>query len=148
LPSRIWTFEQLPVDTPQQYSDLFDYLVGQHLIVNGNTLDNVVREKFEIICERFNFRKDERDRTKIIYTPAEIVGVVKLFSSRFQVPLHMQMAAEGKAFWTDAKLKKIGLYLPSKRHAMDAMRHLLQYVTFKMNDKYYLYALRAEFSSG
>lgn len=115
-----FTREQWPTTTPAEYLELF------HRLGKAAVGDNVT-----VVMERFNFRMNERDRTKIDYTPAEVIGVVKFWvAAHGLAKLEMQMAAEGKAFWSDEKLRTIGLYLPSLPHAMDATRHVLQYISF------------------
>jgi hypothetical protein len=42
----------------------------------------------------------------------------------------MMMAQQAKAFWTDEKLKLVGLYEPGMKHARDALRHLLYLICF------------------
>lgn len=130
--TRRWETYQLQTKTDHDYSKFYYFLSDTY---NGD---------FDVVvCERFNFRLNERSRTKIVYTPAELVGIVKLWSTLHHVKLEMQMAAEGKAFWNDFKLRRIQQYQANHPHAMDAMRHLLQYITFTEKDYYYLYMLRS-----
>lgn len=94
---------------------------------------------FVLVVERFNFRMNERDRTKIDYTAAEVIGALR-FAFETEptraTTLHFQMAAEGKAFFDDDKLRRLGLWKGSQmRHAMDALRHVLHYRTFTLGDK-------------
>lgn len=42
-----------------------------------------------------------------------------------------QTAGIAKPFITDEKLKIMGLWVPSKKHARDALRHLLTYMIQK-----------------
>lgn len=106
-----------------------------------------------IVCERFEFRKTDQYRDKIDYTAAEYVGVVKLFAKMYKnanVKLIMQSASQVKEkkgqenppFWTEAKIKHLGLWVPGKPHAMDAVRHYLYYRTFTLGDKTLLYKLK------
>lgn len=125
------------------------------------TMDKLIRgysetasdfgDEFIVVCERFEWRKDEEaeERTKIDYTACELVGAIKLITSTLNVPLVMQSASQvvGKtAFWGkgsgDAKIKKLGLWRPGQRHAMDALRHLLYYRAFTMCDESILERLR------
>ncbi len=112
-----------------------------------------------IVCEPFEFRRDDRDKDKIEYASARYEGVVNLFAQKFRdkdkgqpVTLVKQSASLIKArsknnpnppFWgRDERIKKIGLWIPGKPHAMDATRHFLYYVTFKLGDKRYLHMLK------
>ena len=97
-----------------------------------------------IVCERFDFRKTEQFRDKIDYISREYIGVVKLFvqSSGSKVRLRLQGASEAKSFWTDDKLRKVGLYYPGSKHIRDAVRHYLYYVSFDLKDDRYLHMLR------
>jgi hypothetical protein len=132
MPARKWNWDQVTTITKEEYAEFYHYLTR---------LNNDVETR--VICERFNFRMEERGRTKIIYTPAEVIGVVKLWCAQNDVPLEEQMAAEGKGFWSDPKLNKLNLNPSGLRHARDATRHLLHYITFDQKDQYYLYGLRA-----
>jgi hypothetical protein len=101
-----------------------------------------------LIVERFEFRKDDAQRAKIDYRAAEYVGVCKLWAQQAfygpnAFPLKMVSASTiGKtAFWSDdnRKVKEIGLYnAKAAPHGMDALRHILYYVTFTCSDNFYL----------
>lgn len=81
--------------------------------------------------ESFDYRLNERYRDKIDYTAPEVIGATRLWAlERPSVVLMRRTAAAAKAFWTDDKIKKVGLWVPSQRHAMDALRHLLYQITF------------------
>lgn len=100
-----------------------------------------------IICESFDFRKTDQGRDKIEYVSAEYIGIVKLYQRMFpDIRLVMQSAGTAKGgFWGtkhDSKIKAINLWEPGMKHAMDALRHLLYYVTFTLNDKTLLYELK------
>ena len=102
----------------------------------------------EIICEKFEFRKDDQARDKIDYLPAELVGVVKLYA--YQNP-HIKLTMQGSsligssAFWSDdnKKVKQLGLYnSKAAPHGMDSLRHVLYYVSFTLNDQHFIQGLR------
>lgn len=97
-----------------------------------------------VILEPFEFRKDDaRYREYIDYSTGEYVGVVKLFCQIYGHELVMQGASVAKGFWTDDKLKRVGLYkLCKNRHERDACRHWLHYVTFTLDNREWLYKLR------
>jgi hypothetical protein len=98
-----------------------------------------------IMLERFEFRMDERDRTKIDYMPAEVVGAIRSWAhGRTSVKLVLTGASLGKGFWTDDKIKKLALWVPGLRHAMDALRHLLRYRLFHLRHQELLESFRPE----
>jgi hypothetical protein len=103
-----------------------------------------------IVCEDFDFRQDQTGialrgyaRSKIDYTPAEILGALRVLCAQYSLVLHTQKAAQGKGFWDDDKLKRLGVYNVGHRHGNDAMRHLLYYQCFTLGDERPLFALRA-----
>lgn len=106
------------------------------------TLKNDLDAKLTIVCEEFEYRKDAEAETreKIEYISKEYIGVVKLFRDTYphQVYLRMQSASIAKQFWKMDKVKKVGLWPPGKKHASDAIKHYLYYVTFTLKDDRYL----------
>lgn len=105
-----------------------------------------------IICESFEYRPPKKDdpaykHVNIKLDSVEYIGLVKLWSKLVKTPVVFQSAATGKGFWWDQKsckktpkydrLKDVGLYLPGKQHARDAMRHWLHYCTFTLMDDRY-----------
>jgi hypothetical protein len=106
--------------------ELYDFLVGNHPDV--------------VICERFDFRKKA---VGVNLYPVEMIGVVNYFIQERQrrdlvIDLFMQKPAEqGKqAYWTDAKLKEVGVYDKSHEHGRSAMKHLLYWYTFGAGFQY------------
>lgn len=107
------------------------------------------------IGERFLFLHEFSKRAKIDLTAPEYIGVAKCFlqtnlRQAENVWQNASMACGSTAFWGDnpepgggnEKIKKLGLWLPGKRHAMDSLRHLLYYISFTRNDDYYLTLLK------
>lgn len=128
-----WDFEQL--DKANHHTALWSLLDGAR--ADAFLAD----EPLTIVCESFEFRHD-MERNKIVYDSAEYIGVVKLFCDDFDAKLVMQSASVAKQFWTDDKLKKVNLYRPAMRHAMDALRHVLYYRAFTLKDKTLLKELK------
>lgn len=91
------------------------------------------------ICESFEFRKGARAGLDL--TPAHLIGVLmahcgdavdnEVRRSFFQT------AAQGKGYFSDDKLKQLGIYLRGRPHAMDATRHLLQWYKFGFGYQFY-----------
>jgi len=99
----------------------------------------------QMVLESFEFRKeDAHEREYIDYSTGEFVGVCKLYCDLTETPCYVQSASEGKGFWDDDKLKRVGLYVTGKeqRHVRDATRHWLHHVTFRENNDYYLKKLK------
>jgi hypothetical protein len=109
----------------------------------SSTMARMVPAGVTVIYETFDFRHDESFRDKIDYTPAEVIGALRCWAlDRYNITLVKQNAATGKGFWTDEKVRKLGLWVPGRRHAMDAMRHLLRYQVFVLKDVSKLHRLR------
>lgn len=133
-----YMYAQLATNSPVGYYEFRNWLSYTASKQFGEAADVTV------ILERFEWRLDPeaKERTKISYVPAEVCGVVKEASHRFRYNLVEQSASQATghkkgnegAFWDDAKLKKLGLYVESKRHAMDALRHVLYFKTFVLKD--------------
>jgi hypothetical protein len=93
--------------------------------------------------ETFDWRHEERYRDKIDYTAPEVVGAIRAWALEWKYASTLCTGAGlAKGFWNDDKLKRAGLYTPGKRHAMDALRHLLRYLTFGLHHQEYLMRLR------
>ena len=77
-----------------------------------------------VVCESFEYRNTLHRDNLELYS-LEMIGVVRLFCAP-----DMQNAAKGKGFYSDEKLRKMGVYVPGRPHGRDAMRHLLHWFTF------------------
>jgi hypothetical protein len=84
-----------------------------------------------IVCESFL----HRTTIGVDTTALEVIGCVKMYAWRESVELLFQTPSQAKAFWTNDKIKKIGLWRANQRHAMDALRHALVWITDR-NDRY------------
>lgn len=130
-------FDYGQIAGPGHHKVLFDFLIDR--------AEHRVTPELHIVCERFEFRKD-KERDKIEYISGQYEGVVELFCKIYKhanVTLAKQSASliQGKdresreaVFWTDDKLKQLGLYRPNCEHAMDAIKHYLYYRAFTLND--------------
>jgi hypothetical protein len=85
---------------------------------------------FTVVCESFEFRQS-RQRDNINLMSREYIGIAKLYEQERKNPVVFQTAAMAKSFVTDQKLKSMHLWHPGKKHAMDAMRHLVYYLVNK-----------------
>lgn len=83
-----------------------------------------------VVYERFDYRSG---LAKANLTPVENIGVLKYWLDLNQVQSEEQwphMAVGPKAFYNDDRLKLLGVYNVGHKHANDAMRHLLYYLSF------------------
>jgi len=67
-------------------------------------------------------------RDKADYTAIEYIGLGRWFAERRRIPFILQSPSMGKGYFTNDKLKRLNVYLPGRPHAMDAMRHLYQFM--------------------
>lgn len=87
-----------------------------------------------VVCEGFYYQR----RDKVVLTSKEVIGIVKLWCHQFDKEYVEQTPSMGKKFWSVDKVKKLGLWVPRQVHAMDALRHLLYYMTFTKEDHRWL----------
>lgn len=104
-----------------------------------------------VVCESFQYRRPV-DAPAVEIVSVEYIGVVNLLvQERPEVQVVWQ--TPGKVippknknkfggFWTDDKLKQVGRFSPGRKHANDAMRHLLHYMAFTMGRRELLEPLR------
>lgn len=121
-----WEFKQLSLTN--HHKDLYELLINY--------------DPDYVVCESFEFRQFDGNRTGIVLDSREYIGVAKLYCQLTKKPLTLQTASVGKAFWTDAKLKKIGLWQVGQKHANDALRHVLYFTMQHLQLQDYVLALR------
>lgn len=113
-----------------------------------NFLEGFKSHNTHVVCESFQNRGMDKQLVS-----AEYIGVVRHFEQFWQQVLKRQFVwtqtastvtskKEGASFWQDTKIKKLGLWVPSQRHAMDALRHLLHHMTFTVEDQRWLMKLK------
>jgi hypothetical protein len=78
-----------------------------------------------IIYESFLHRQGQ---SGIRYVGVEFIGVIQLWAQQNKILCHQITPSQGKAFWTDTKLKALGLYVKGKPHGTDAIRILMTYL--------------------
>lgn len=74
----------------------------------------------------------------------QVIGVIRLYAEKHLIPIPFTpIPSEAKAFWDDAKIRKIGLWKPGKNyeHAMDALR---VYLTYKQKNDIAWFSARLE----
>lgn len=70
------------------------------------------------------FRKRAQIDTDRLYSP-QVIGVIRLWAQQKYIPTFKFSPSQTKSFWTDVKIKRLGLWVPGQKHAMDAVRVLL-----------------------
>jgi hypothetical protein len=88
----------------------------------------LMHEYYPDIIVYEQWKHTHRDGTD--YTAIEFIGLIKWYVERRNVILIPQTNSYGKGYFDNAKLKKLGLFVPGKDHEdqMDALRHLLQFL--------------------
>jgi hypothetical protein len=83
-----------------------------------------------VIYEDFSYRNYARMGLDL--TPVKMIAIIELFRERYEpfVTFTKQTAAQGKNFYTDAKLRDLGVYKSGRKHGRDATRHLLYWINF------------------
>lgn len=114
-----------------------------------------------VICERFDYRPSgkydfggSRAIPKVDLTPRNVIGILELACAYTDVEIVWQSPStingdDGKktkdpsVFWTDEKVKKLGLYKANNVHAMDAVKHILHYRAFTLHEEDLFRALKS-----
>jgi hypothetical protein len=114
---------------------------------------NVVGPKgVTVICESFDYRPvgkydfgGSRAIPKVDLTPRNVIGILELACAQHDVEIVWQKPStvngddgrktkDPSVFWTDAKVKQLGLYKPAHVHEMDAVKHILHYRAFTLRE--------------
>jgi hypothetical protein len=113
------TIELQQLETKQigQSYDMLENLVAYI------TIDHIRCEEYRI----YNWMADSH-AWSILHTP-QLIGAIKVLAHREGYDLSFKLAQHAKATWNDNVLRQCGLYSPGLKHARDACRHLLYYMT-------------------
>lgn len=86
------------------------------------------RSEGTVVCEQFEQRGMDTkvDQRALIY-----IATVQAFCEDAGIEFVLRRPSDVKSFWTDQKLRRLGLYVPGKPHQNDAERHLLSYICLK-----------------
>lgn len=118
----------------------FEFISKQEKLSHIGLWELLFNTKMDcIVCESFDFRNGVRTGTDLI--PCELIGVVHLFASMYKKRLDFQNAsthgAGGKnGYFKDENLKRKGIYVPARPHAMDSLRILLYWYEFGKGFQY------------
>ena len=118
------TPNQVKATLAQMYTILNDF------IGVGSTQTHVIYEDFE-------YRNQARAGLDL--TPVKIIGVIQLIQECNRTGstiFYRQTAAMGKAYYSDDKLKELGIYKKGVPHGMDATRHLMHWLEFRAGAQY------------
>lgn len=102
--------------------------------VDSRDLTNVfitLNNTAELVYE--DFKQRPGNRAAELYS-VQVIGVIRLFDGihHGQLIKAKYLPADAKAFWTDDKIKALGLWKStSGGHAMDALRVLLKYLSVR-----------------
>lgn len=120
------------IDQGQVETDLNPAIMAEHirdiqqrLLDYGDLgLDLIVFEEYRV---RGNKAKQHVGSEVITI---QHIGAIKVAADMLDIPLRKQTAGQVKAFATDVKLRRWGLYQTGQRHANDAIRHGVYYHLF------------------
>lgn len=101
------TRQLVPMEYPHPHETLFDVI-------------SEISPR-EIVYERFDFRAAKNG---VVLTGVEFIGVIEFYAQVKCLPITKISPSDGKAFWTDNKLRMLGIYSRGKPHANDALRIL------------------------
>lgn len=80
----------------------------------------------ELVYEDFKHRPN---LMKAELHSLKVIGVIELYAEVRLIPVKAKyLPGYAKKFWTDDKLKRLGLYQKGQPHAMDALRIVLCYL--------------------
>lgn len=100
----------VPASYPHPHETLYDVLTE----INPKVL----------LYERFDFRAAKNG---VILAGVEYIGVIQLYAQTRCLEIHAISPSDGKAFWTDSKLRTLKMYARGLPHANDATRILNTY---------------------
>lgn len=91
-----------------------------------------------VVYESFVYQR----RNKVELYPVEVIGVIRLYAQKYDIPLYVQSASQAKGFITNDKIEAMGLWVKGQKHGMDALRHLLYHQIITKGDRTWLDKLK------
>lgn len=92
-----------------------------------------------IVCEDFDYRRIPGANVDLY--PVELIGVLRLINQtdlRLSEVYMQKPSVQGKkAYWTDDKLKEMDLYVRGLPHGHSALKHLLDWMSFRRGAELY-----------
>lgn len=91
------------------------------------------QEDVEIVFEKF-FITTETGKKNDVHYSLEIIGVIRYFAWKYQIPLYSQSPSDAKNFCDNKRLKNVDLWhVGGEGHAKDALRHLVLHLVKNRN---------------
>lgn len=98
-----------------------DFLVHLEKMLEKDAIDHIIMEDYRL-------RKSaSKAMINNQFLTVQVIGVIKWFSRKYDIPLTLQLPAQAKQFWDNDKLKMIDVYERGQRHSRDAVRHGLYF---------------------
>lgn len=117
-------------------TDTIRVMPWQERITHGGLFELLAASDLtDVVYETFEYRRGTRGNVNL--EAKELIGVIKLWQqTNTHVNVYAQSPMTGKAFYSNDMLKKHGVYLRGRVHAMDATRHALHWLTFGSGFRY------------
>lgn len=124
----IWVFNDTGLYELQTV-DEYKTRESLYQVLEDNKFDVIIYEAFRLYANKATAQIGSD------FEAAQIIGVIKYLAEKQKTPAIEQMAST-KAFWSNDRLKKMGLYVTSD-HRRDSIRHFLNwyYFTIKYGNK-------------
>jgi hypothetical protein len=81
----------------------------------------------DVVCESFTITANTVSNSQAPWSLKQL-GVAEYLAAKYHVLYVEQLPVTAKKFATNERLKNLGLYIPGKGHATDAVRHLVIYL--------------------
>jgi hypothetical protein len=103
--------------------------IEEGMVVLNNFLhkhnpDYVVYEAYRV------YQHKTQDHANSDLHTSQFIGCIKVLCIQQGIKYYNQMASVAKQFCTDDKLRSWGMWIKSKKHARDAVRHALYFLVF------------------
>jgi hypothetical protein len=98
-------------------------------LVDAYKPEFIVYEAYHVYAWRLN------EHTFSEVPTIQLIGMIKTVALQRSINFGEQTAQTGKAFFTDQRLKTLGIFFEGQKHARDSLRHACQFVTFGLKDK-------------
>jgi len=96
------------------------------ILENTENVDLVIYETYKLYADKAKAMIGNE------FITVQIIGVIKYICEKRKIKC-IQSATANKAFWSNEKLKKLGLYITID-HKRDAIRHFLHWLYFIQKD--------------
>lgn len=101
---------------------------------NPSLMADLIRSKIGvelILFEEYRVRGNKfRTHVGSEVVTIQHIGAIHVVAAELGIPTVKQAAGLAKAFATDVKLRRWGLFQPNQRHTNDAIRHGVRYLLF------------------